>query len=87
LNLIRDQVSGSRGQEIFTDEIVLRSELFFKSTSEWSSNQAARSRGLFHVDDVISRAELEEISKKYKVADGFDIQTVNARASLSERAA
>jgi hypothetical protein len=36
---------------------------------------------------VISRAELEEISKKYKVADGFDIQTVNARGSLSERAA
>jgi 2-polyprenyl-6-methoxyphenol hydroxylase-like FAD-dependent oxidoreductase len=39
--------------------------------------------GFSSLDEIISQAELQEISKKYKVAAGFDIDTLNSRPSLS----
>ncbi len=43
-----------------------------------------RSSGRFSsVDEIISQAELQEISKKYKLAAGFDVKTLNSRPSLS----
>lgn len=44
-------------------------------------------RGFTQIEDVISRAELEEISAHYKRAAGFDRDELNARPSLSVAAA
>ncbi|HLY99162.1 MAG TPA: flavin-dependent oxidoreductase [Candidatus Angelobacter sp.] len=40
-------------------------------------------QGFSSLDDVITQTELQEISKKYKVAAGFDVDTLNSRPSLS----
>ena len=40
-------------------------------------------RGFAHIDDVIPRAEREEIANAYKRAAGFDPSILNERASLS----
>jgi 2-polyprenyl-6-methoxyphenol hydroxylase-like FAD-dependent oxidoreductase len=39
--------------------------------------------GFTNLDDVVSQTEMEEISRNYKKAAGFDPQTLNARPSLS----
>jgi 2-polyprenyl-6-methoxyphenol hydroxylase-like FAD-dependent oxidoreductase len=39
--------------------------------------------GFTNIDDVISRAELEDISRRYKVTAGFDPTILNNRPSLS----
>ncbi len=39
--------------------------------------------GFTSLDDIISVAELEEISRAYKLTAGFDPRTLNARASFS----
>ena len=41
--------------------------------------------GFERLDDVISQAELEEISSRYKRLAGFDPDTLNRRASWSVR--
>jgi 2-polyprenyl-6-methoxyphenol hydroxylase-like FAD-dependent oxidoreductase len=41
--------------------------------------------GFRNLDDVISRAELEEIAASYKRTAGFDPDVLNSRASLSVR--
>jgi 2-polyprenyl-6-methoxyphenol hydroxylase-like FAD-dependent oxidoreductase len=43
--------------------------------------------GFAHLEDVVSRAELEEISRAYKQTAGFDPQLLNTRPSLSVRPA
>jgi 2-polyprenyl-6-methoxyphenol hydroxylase-like FAD-dependent oxidoreductase len=43
--------------------------------------------GFKNIDDVISRAELEDISARYKVTAGFDPTILNNRPSLSVRPA
>jgi 2-polyprenyl-6-methoxyphenol hydroxylase-like FAD-dependent oxidoreductase len=40
-------------------------------------------QGFSSLDDIITQAELQEISKKYKVAAGFDVETLNSRPSFS----
>jgi 5-methylphenazine-1-carboxylate 1-monooxygenase len=41
--------------------------------------------GFTHLDDVISRRELEEIAHAYKRTAGFDADALNTRPSLSVR--
>jgi 2-polyprenyl-6-methoxyphenol hydroxylase-like FAD-dependent oxidoreductase len=41
--------------------------------------------GFTNLEEIISVAELEEISRAYKLTAGFDPQTLNARASFSVR--
>jgi len=47
--------------------------------------EARAPHGFRQVEDVISRAELEEIAVRYKRAAGFDRDELNARPSLSVR--
>lgn len=49
--------------------------------------EARAPNGFANLDDVVSQAELEEISRAYKRAAGFDPETLNSRPSLSVRAA
>ena len=39
--------------------------------------------GFRNIEDVISRRELEDISRAYKIEAGFDPETLNKRPSLS----
>ena len=39
--------------------------------------------GFRNIEDVISRRELEEISRAYKIEAGFDPETLNKRPSLN----
>ena len=39
--------------------------------------------GFRSIEDVISRRELEDISRTYKIEAGFDPETLNKRPSLS----
>ena len=39
--------------------------------------------GFTNLDEIITQAELEQISRSYKLTAGFDPQSLNARASLS----
>jgi len=41
--------------------------------------------GFSHLDDIVSRQELEEIARTYKRTAGFDPETLNRRPSLSVR--
>jgi 5-methylphenazine-1-carboxylate 1-monooxygenase len=41
--------------------------------------------GFTNLDGIISREELEEISRSYKRTAGFDPEILNSRASLSVR--
>jgi hypothetical protein len=40
--------------------------------------------GFENIDDVISRLELEEVGKTYKLLAGFDMETVNRKAKESQ---
>jgi 5-methylphenazine-1-carboxylate 1-monooxygenase len=42
-------------------------------------------KGFSHLDDIVSRQELEEIARAYKHTAGFDPETLNRRPSLSVR--
>jgi 5-methylphenazine-1-carboxylate 1-monooxygenase len=41
--------------------------------------------GFTNLEEIISVAELEEISRAYKLTAGFDPETLNARPSFSVR--
>ena len=49
--------------------------------------EARAPNGFTNLDEVVSQAELEEISRAYKRTAGFDPETLNSRPSLSARAA
>ena len=42
-------------------------------------------KGFSHVEDVITRRELEEISRAYKAEAGFDPAALNRRPTLTVR--
>ena len=37
--------------------------------------------GFTRIEDVMSRDELEDIARRYKATAGFDVETLNTRAS------
>jgi 2-polyprenyl-6-methoxyphenol hydroxylase-like FAD-dependent oxidoreductase len=64
------------------NEIILKNREFGPSIIMDMAEERAPN-GFSHIEDVIPRQELEEISRSFKVAAGFDPEALNSRASLA----
>jgi 2-polyprenyl-6-methoxyphenol hydroxylase-like FAD-dependent oxidoreductase len=67
------------------NEVVLRNRNFGPEIVMQMAEERAPG-GFERIDDVIPQRELEEIARSFKVAAGFDPETLNNRPSLSVRA-
>jgi 2-polyprenyl-6-methoxyphenol hydroxylase-like FAD-dependent oxidoreductase len=64
------------------NEIILKNREFGPSIIMDMAEERAPN-GFSNIEDVIPRRELEEISRSFKVAAGFDPESLNSRASLA----
>ena len=64
------------------NEIIMKNREFGPSIIMDMAEERAPN-GFTNIEDVIPRRELEEISRSFKVAAGFDPESLNSRASLA----
>ena len=64
------------------NEIIMKNREFGPSIIMDMAEERAPN-GFSNIEDVIPRRELEEISRSFKVAAGFDPESLNSRASLA----